>query len=163
MIEFDKSLIRSYCNQTGIPIIEPIMQLISSGTKKGRSNSTLLAVCLNTEAVLKASLIAVELISYVEGVRRRNKLPRTSYEIGTEEVHGGFADINYVSNPEAYPAAGMVAANIGPEFTAEEYKGLMERTEIESRLFKSGKLECSSGFKTVLKEVVVESCTQKDS
>jgi len=36
---------------------------------------------------------ALELISYVEDVRRRRNLPRISYEVGTEEVHGGLTDL----------------------------------------------------------------------
>ena len=34
----------------------------------------------------------VELIVHVENFRRKNNLPRISYEVGTEEVHGGLAD-----------------------------------------------------------------------
>ncbi|MCI1779642.1 MAG: class II D-tagatose-bisphosphate aldolase, non-catalytic subunit [Bacteroidales bacterium] len=34
----------------------------------------------------------VELISYVEKFRRERDLPSISYEVGTEEVHGGLAD-----------------------------------------------------------------------
>jgi D-tagatose-1,6-bisphosphate aldolase subunit GatZ/KbaZ len=33
-----------------------------------------------------------ELIEYVEKVRRKRRLPKISYEVGTEEVHGGLAD-----------------------------------------------------------------------
>jgi D-tagatose-1,6-bisphosphate aldolase subunit GatZ/KbaZ len=36
----------------------------------------------------------VELIAYAENFRRRNNLPGISYEVGTEEVHGGLADLN---------------------------------------------------------------------
>ena len=35
----------------------------------------------------------IDLIGHVEGVRRRNRLPVVSYEVGTEEVHGGLADM----------------------------------------------------------------------
>jgi tagatose-1,6-bisphosphate aldolase non-catalytic subunit AgaZ/GatZ len=34
-----------------------------------------------------------ELIEHVEKVRRKRRLPKISYEVGTEEVHGGLADI----------------------------------------------------------------------
>lgn len=34
----------------------------------------------------------VELIAHVEGFRRARNLPPVSYEVGTEEVHGGLAD-----------------------------------------------------------------------
>lgn len=36
----------------------------------------------------------VELIEHAENYRRLRKLPRISYEVGTEEVHGGLADIS---------------------------------------------------------------------
>jgi D-tagatose-1,6-bisphosphate aldolase subunit GatZ/KbaZ len=35
----------------------------------------------------------VELITETENYRKKNGLPRISYEVGTEEVHGGLADI----------------------------------------------------------------------
>ena len=35
----------------------------------------------------------VEIITYVENYRRRKMMPKISYEVGTEEVHGGLADI----------------------------------------------------------------------
>lgn len=34
----------------------------------------------------------VELIAHVERFRRAKGLPAISYEVGTEEVHGGLAD-----------------------------------------------------------------------
>jgi len=36
----------------------------------------------------------VELISAVETMRRKNNLPPVAYEVGTEEVHGGLADLS---------------------------------------------------------------------
>jgi tagatose-1,6-bisphosphate aldolase non-catalytic subunit AgaZ/GatZ len=36
----------------------------------------------------------VELIAHAEEYRRNRGLPRISYEVGTEEVHGGLADLN---------------------------------------------------------------------
>jgi D-tagatose-1,6-bisphosphate aldolase subunit GatZ/KbaZ len=36
----------------------------------------------------------LELIEHAEIFRRRNNLSRISYEVGTEEVHGGLADLN---------------------------------------------------------------------
>jgi D-tagatose-1,6-bisphosphate aldolase subunit GatZ/KbaZ len=36
----------------------------------------------------------LELIEHAEIFRRRNNYPRISYEVGTEEVHGGLADMN---------------------------------------------------------------------
>ena len=139
------------------------------------------------EMVIERTL---ELIEFAETHRRGNGLPPVSYEVGTEEVHGGLADMRVfrrfldglkgglakagladvwpcfvvgkvgtdlhttkfdpevarelvaaaaeygsaikghysdsVSNPEAYPAAGMGGANVGPEFTEAEYEGLEE-------------------------------------
>lgn len=36
----------------------------------------------------------VELISHIENFRRENNFPKISYEVGTEEVNGGLANIN---------------------------------------------------------------------
>lgn len=36
----------------------------------------------------------LELISHTENFRRKNNFPRIAYEVGTEEVHGGLADLN---------------------------------------------------------------------
>jgi len=132
----------------------------------------------------------VELIAYAETTRQALSLPPVAYEVGTEEVHGGLADIetfdrfleglktgliaaglahvwpcfivgkvgsdlhttdfdaavaarlyarvaplgslikghytDWVANPEAYPAAGMGGANVGPEFTMTEATALFE-------------------------------------
>lgn len=46
---------------------------------------------------LKIEMVAertLDLITYVEKARRERKLPKISYEVGTEEVHGGLADLN---------------------------------------------------------------------
>lgn len=338
MINYDKSVIRQYARKMDIPLVDLIMQLTKSGKKLGGGNTTLFAACPNSEAVLKASLIAakranapikfaatlnqvdvdggytgwtqesfvklvgdlteeigfdgpviiaidhggpwlkdlsarnnwtleqtmealkvsfaaalfagydlihvdptvdktlapgknidievviqrtVELISYVEGLRRRFGLGRISYEVGTEEVHGGLADImtfrrflnglkkglaeaglsdvwpifvvgkvgtdlgttlfdpevaselvkiaaeygsfikghytDYVDNPQDYPRVGMGAANIGPEFTEEEYKGLMELVAAEEKLYSERKLSSRSMMKEALKKAVVDS------
>ncbi|MHB1394973.1 MAG: class II D-tagatose-bisphosphate aldolase non-catalytic subunit [Clostridia bacterium] len=338
MINFDKSVIRQYARKLDMPLVDLITQLLKSDKKLGRANTTLFAACPNSEAVLKASIMAakranapikfaatlnqvdldggytgwtqesfvrlvselteevgfngpviiavdhggpwlkdlsaknnwtleqtmealkvsfaaslfagfdlihvdptvdktlapgqnidieavirrtVELISFVEGLRRRFALGRISYEVGTEEVHGGLADIltfrrfldglrkglsdaglsdvwpifvvgkvgtdldttvfdpkvaselvriageygslikghytDYVDNPEDYPKVGMGAANIGPEFTEEEYKGLMELVAIEEKLYADGKLDTRSMIKEALKKAVVMS------
>ena len=34
----------------------------------------------------------VEIIDHIENFRKKNNLPPVSYEVGTEEVHGGLAD-----------------------------------------------------------------------
>lgn len=139
-----------------------------------------------------------ELIEHAEIYRRKRNLPPISYEVGTEEVHGGLADLNvfeqflsglkralrekgfedvwpifivgkvgtdlhttlfdpgiarilsekarlygsfikghytdYVENPEEYSKSGMGAANVGPEFTEEEYNALAELARIEEEL-----------------------------
>jgi len=136
----------------------------------------------------------IELVAYCERERKRLGLVPVSYEVGTEEVHGGLVDMDnftrfvrglcraleeqglreawpcfvvgkvgtdlgnpvfdpqvartlyeivsplgslikghytdWVANPEAYPESGMGGANVGPEFTAEEYLAL---AELESR------------------------------
>ncbi len=140
----------------------------------------------------------VELIVHCEQYRVSRQLPPISYEVGTEEVHGGLADVKVfrrffdllrkglteagypdvwpcfvvgkvgtdlhttlfdretartlveiaagygsrikghytdnVDNPGDYPAAGMGAANIGPEFTEREYEALVELDGLEKEL-----------------------------
>lgn len=130
----------------------------------------------------------IELIRHAEEFRRQNGFPPIAYEVGTEEVHGGLADMDsfrrflrlldegltahgiadawpcfvvgkvgtdlhttlfdpvvaadltaqtrpykalvkghysdYVDNPHDYPLSGMGGANVGPEFTEEEYYSL---------------------------------------
>jgi len=338
MIQFDKSIFRQYANKLDIPIVDLVMHKIKSAQKLGRANSTLFAACPNSEAVLKASIMAakranapikfaatlnqvdldggytgwtqesfvkhvsllteeigfdgpviiaidhggpwlkdlsaknnwtleqtmeslkvsfaaalfagydlihvdptvdrtlepgktidietviqrtVELIAYIEGFRRRFGMRRISYEVGTEEVHGGLADIatfrkfldglktglgekgfsdvlpifvvgkvgtdldttlfdskvaeelvkiageyslfikghytDYVDNPQVYPKVGMGAANVGPEFTEEEYKALIELIDIEEKLYLSGSVDKRSMMEQALKDAVIES------
>ena len=163
----------------------------------------------------------VEIITHVETYRRKNDIAKISYEVGTEEVHGGLADMatfrsflsqlkeglaengltdvwpcfvvgkvgtdlhtttfdpetakqlteeaqlfgsvikghysDSVSNPEAYPLAGMGGANVGPEFTENEYDGLMELLGLEKDLYDKGKVTQLSNFKTVLWQAVIDS------
>ena len=163
----------------------------------------------------------VELIAHTEKYRRENGYPRIAYEVGTEEVHGGLADMSVftrfltglknglkregledvwpcfivgkvgtdlhttlfdpvvarqlteaaapfgsvikghysdnVENPEDYPRSGMGAANIGPEFTENEYDGLMELSEIEEKLFNEGVIAKRSDMKEVLWDAVIKS------
>ncbi|HXF64719.1 MAG TPA: class II D-tagatose-bisphosphate aldolase, non-catalytic subunit [Caldilineaceae bacterium] len=47
-------------------------------------------------------------------------------------VKGHYTD--WVANPEAYPAAGMGGANVGPEFTAVEYQALADLVAKERAL-----------------------------
>lgn len=160
----------------------------------------------------------VELIRHAETYRRQRGFPPISYEVGTEEVHGGLADMtvferfltglkrglaeanlpevwpifvvgkvgtdlhttlfdpavaqelarkawaygsyikghytDYVENPEAYPRSSMGAANVGPEFTEEEYEALRELVEIEEQLFAAKRLPRKSHLLQVLAEEV---------
>ena len=163
----------------------------------------------------------VEIITHVENYRSKKEITRISYEVGTEEVHGGLADMTVfrrflnllkeglaangledvwpcfvvgkvgtdlhtttfdpevarqltaeaqkfgsvikghysdnVSNPEAYPLAGMGGANVGPEFTEMEYDGLMELVALEGAFNKEGKVPKLSAFKSVLWQAVIDS------
>jgi len=163
----------------------------------------------------------VELIAHAELVREANYLPEISYEVGTEEVHGGMVDLSgferfiillkekmeqeglshvwpcffvaqvgtdlhttrfdtkaaydiyeklaptgslakghysdWVENPKDYPRTGMGGANVGPEFTAEEFNSLKDLQEKENALLKSmGHLK-PSGFMEALKNAVIDS------
>ncbi len=158
----------------------------------------------------------VDLVAHAENERRRLGLTGVAYEVGTEEVHGGLADLavfdrfleglgarlmqrrleaawpcfivgkvgtdlhtttfdaevarvlservrplgslikghytDWVANPEDYPASGMGAANVGPEFTAAELEGLRDlcRREPEGG-------ENASGFEAALEKAVLGS------
>lgn len=140
----------------------------------------------------------IELIHHAETFRIANGFPRIAYEVGTEEVHGGLANLDsfrqflslldsglkklgledawpcfvvgkvgtdlhttyfepqmakdltaltlpyralikghysdYVDNPEDYPTSGMGGANVGPEFTEEEYYALSTLMNREKKL-----------------------------
>lgn len=53
-------------------------------------------------------------------------------------LKGHYSD--WVENPTAYPAAGMGGANVGPEFTAEEFIALQELDRRDARLSANRKL-----------------------
>lgn len=161
----------------------------------------------------------VELIAHCENFRKKNNIAKIAYEVGTEEVHGGLADLGVfeqflellksglaekdlqqvwpcfvvgkvgtdlhttlfdpemarqltaisskygsvikghysdnVSNPEDYPLSGMGAANVGPEFTENEFDGLMELDVLEKKLFSEGKLPKIIGIKSILWDAVI--------
>ena len=163
----------------------------------------------------------LELIEHAETYRRRCGFPPISYEVGTEEVHGGLADLtlfdsflkelkaglvtiglpdvwpifvvgkvgtdlhtstfdpevarklvqkareygsfikghytDYVENPEDYPHSGMGGANVGPEFTEEEYNALQRAQEIEIRFFGEGLVARKSNIMTSLEQAVYKS------
>jgi D-tagatose-1,6-bisphosphate aldolase subunit GatZ/KbaZ len=63
---------------------------------------------------------------------------------------------DWVENPEDYPASGMGAANVGPEFTAVEYMALAQLEEQERILLPSS-TRARSNFMMTLQRVVVES------
>ncbi len=67
-------------------------------------------------------------------------------------VKGHYTD--WVDTPQDYPASGMGAANVGPEFTAEEFSALRELDERERILTERGPL---SSFMRTLEGVVIES------
>jgi tagatose-1,6-bisphosphate aldolase non-catalytic subunit AgaZ/GatZ len=69
-------------------------------------------------------------------------------------VKGHYTD--WVENPEDYPAIGIGAANVGPEFTAEEFVALSELEEQERGAIKNTQVH-PSNFIDTLQTVVVES------
>jgi tagatose-1,6-bisphosphate aldolase non-catalytic subunit AgaZ/GatZ len=163
----------------------------------------------------------VEIIDHAEKFRSSKGYARIAYEVGTEEVHGGLADIKTfrifldllrnglrdrgldgvwpcfivgkvgtdlhtttfdpetartlttiareygsvikghytddVINPGDYPLSGMGAANVGPEFTMMEYKGLQELEEIEQILYQKGEIRGKSNMGRSLREAVINS------
>jgi tagatose-1,6-bisphosphate aldolase non-catalytic subunit AgaZ/GatZ len=158
----------------------------------------------------------VDLISHAERQRQRMGLPPIAYEVGTEEVHGGLADLptfdrflkslreglagvglqaawpcfivgkvgtdlhtttfdaaaarrlfervaplgslvkghytDWVANPTDYPASGMGAANVGPEFTAMELEALRGLSRREA--VRRGE---ASDFESALETAVIDS------
>ncbi len=163
----------------------------------------------------------VELILHAENFRKAHHVAPISYEVGTEEVHGGLADektfdtfltglkaglaevgladvwpcfivgkvgtdlhtttfdpqvareltakvrpygsyikghyTDDVSNPEEYPLSGMGAANVGPEFTMNEYDALAELEQEEKKQFEAGRVAQLSHITDVLWQKVYES------
>jgi D-tagatose-1,6-bisphosphate aldolase subunit GatZ/KbaZ len=181
-------------------------------------------ITLPKDKVIDIDIVAdrtVDLIVHAENFRRENNYPRIAYEVGTEEVHGGLANVDVfrrfldllkkglqendltdiwpcfvvgkvgtdlhtstfdpivarelvsiaakygsyikghysdnVTNPEEYPASGIGAANVGPEFTEREYEGLVELCVLEERLFKHGKVAKPSNLKNILWQAVIAS------
>lgn len=181
-------------------------------------------ITLPKDSTIPIELVAdrtVELISHAEQFRASRDLPRIAYEVGTEEVHGGLADLDIfrqfldrlksglekqgmrdvwpcfivgkvgtdlhtttfdpyvagqlveiaakygslikghysdkVSNPEAYPASGMGAANIGPEFTEMEYEALHELESIQNNLMLAGRIARPAAMLNTLQEAVIRS------
>lgn len=163
----------------------------------------------------------IELIKHAENHRREKGIAPLGYEVGTEEVHGGLANLevfdrflsllkeglekeglsevwpilivgkvgtdlhttvfdpevaktlaekaakygsfikghytDYVENPEEYPLSGMGAANVGPEFTEEEYNALTQLAQLEDKLKEEKLIARSSLILQVLEKEVYES------
>lgn len=163
----------------------------------------------------------IDLIEHAERARRRLALPPISYEVGTEEVHGGLVDpdnfgrfvtglrdgltarglqsawpcfivarvgtdlhttffdpqsarwlydvvaplgslikghyTDWVENPADYPLTGVGGANVGPEFTAEEYLALADLCAKETDLRRSRPGMALSDFMGVLETAVYDS------
>lgn len=175
-------------------------------------------VAIPVETVAERTLA---LISHAETFRKAGGYKPIAYEVGTEEVHGGLADVSVfrkfltllkdglakqgngevwpcfvvgkvgtdlhttefdpvtasdltkiareygsvikghytdgVVNPGDYPASGMGAANVGPEFTIAEYNGLMELEKLELNLFSREKVASCSRIGLHLQEAVIAS------
>lgn len=173
---------------------------------------------INIDVVVERT---IELIAHTEKFRRENGYDRIAYEVGTEEVHGGLADMkvftrflnglkeglkkegledvwpcfvvgkvgtdlhttlfdpvvakqltdaaapfgsvikghysDFVDNPYDYPKSGMGAANIGPEFTENEYDGLIELSNIEETLYGQNMIAKTSNIKEILWAAVIAS------
>ena len=69
-------------------------------------------------------------------------------------VKGHYTD--WVKNPEEYPRTGVGAANVGPEFTAEEYLALDELERYEREWIRNTHFKPSNMIDT-LQKVVIES------
>ena len=175
-------------------------------------------VRLGNDEPIPIDLVAertLDMIQHAENYRKEQNHPPISYEVGTEEVHGGLANMDnfdrfldgldkglkelgledswpcfvvgkvgtdlhttlfdpdvakkltdhvkpfgalikghysdYVDNPEDYPLSGMGGANVGPEYTEEEFIALMELLELEKKIGKS------SGLEDALKNAVIDS------
>jgi hypothetical protein len=70
-------------------------------------------------------------------------------------IKGHYTD--WVSNPYDYPAVGMGGANVGPEFTSEEYMALADLSVKEDELFRDRETTGTSNFMTVLEAAVFDS------
>ncbi len=69
-------------------------------------------------------------------------------------IKGHYTD--WVENPRMYPVTGMGGANVGPEFTTEEYLALQDLCEKEAALADTRGM-APSGFMQALEQAVVES------
>ena len=69
-------------------------------------------------------------------------------------LKGHYTD--WVANPEAYPAAGMGGANVGPEFTAAEVLALADLDRRDARFCANRRLD-PARFMAALEQAVVDS------
>jgi len=69
-------------------------------------------------------------------------------------VKGHYTD--WVDNPEAYPTSGIGAANVGPEFTEEEFIALSELEEKEREIIEQIRVS-PANFLATLQNAIVES------
>ena len=70
-------------------------------------------------------------------------------------VKGHYTD--WVDNPEGYPLAGMGGANVGPEFTAEEYLALRDISKKENEVLQTHSGLKPSNFMLDLKREILDS------
>lgn len=162
-----------------------------------------------------------DLVEHCERARLERDLPPIAYEVGTEEVDGGLADVDtfrqfvhdlharlaeraledawptfvvgkvgtdlhttsfdpstarrlteiaaelgslvkghytdWVSNPEEYPESGMGGANVGPEFTAEEFSALEDLASRETDMLRGRPQPTGSGLMQALERAVADS------
>jgi tagatose-1,6-bisphosphate aldolase non-catalytic subunit AgaZ/GatZ len=70
-------------------------------------------------------------------------------------VKGHYTD--WVENPASYPATGMGGANVGPEFTSEEFLALQDLCKKEQDLCKARRKMTSSDLMAILENAVLES------
>jgi tagatose-1,6-bisphosphate aldolase non-catalytic subunit AgaZ/GatZ len=64
---------------------------------------------------------------------------------------------DWVANPEAYPESGMGGANVGPEFTSEEYLALEELASREVDLLRDHRGRSASRVMEAVESAVAES------
>ena len=70
-------------------------------------------------------------------------------------MKGHYTD--WVANAEDYPASGMGGANVGPEFTAAEYRALAALCAKEDDLCRSRLSVVASNFMAALEQAVIDS------
>ncbi|MDG5767837.1 class II D-tagatose-bisphosphate aldolase, non-catalytic subunit [Balneolales bacterium ANBcel1] len=74
--------------------------------------------------------------TYFEPSMARDLTSQT--EVYGAAIKGHYSD--YVDNPEDYPLSGMGGANVGPEFTEEEFLALMDLMKLEKKIGKQSGL-----------------------